>query len=65
MHDIRRLHGEGFNDSEIARKLYKKQPLIAKLRKEDGLVSLCRRGRPRTAKCKLEHLNPVLPDIPF
>lgn len=65
LHKIKMLHEQGFNDSEIARELNKKQPLISKLRKEAGLVSLCRRGRPRTASAKVEHLNPVLKDVPF
>lgn len=42
---IRELHSRGLNDSEIARETESKQPLIAKLRKEIGLISNASRGR--------------------
>jgi len=62
--DIKSLHKEGLNDSEIANKLDKKQPFIAKLRKEMGLVSNCSRGRPRAATNKTI-VNPTDKEIPF
>jgi len=43
---IVKLNAQGFSDSEIARQLGCKQPRVAKLRKEAGLTSVCKRGRP-------------------
>jgi predicted XRE-type DNA-binding protein len=43
---IARLNAEGLSDSEIARQLGCKQPRVSKLRKEAGLISVCKRGRP-------------------
>jgi hypothetical protein len=45
--NIKALHKTGLNDSEIAKKLDKKQPFIAKLRKDIGLDSHGSRGRPK------------------
>ena len=47
---IVRLNVEGLSDSEIARRLGCKQPRIAKLRKESGLESACKRGRPSNSR---------------
>lgn len=43
---ITKLNAQGLSDSEIARRLDCKQPLISKLRKAAGLSSVCKRGRP-------------------
>ena len=43
---IAKLNAEGKSDSEIARLLGCKQPRVSKLRKEAGLTSACKRGRP-------------------
>ena len=64
INDIKNLHKEGLNDSEIANKLDKKQPFIARLRKEAGLESHCSRGRPRAA-ANMVVVNPTMEDIPF
>jgi len=45
--NIKELHKMGLNDSEIAKRLDKKQPFIAKLRKDIGLDSHGSRGRPK------------------
>jgi hypothetical protein len=52
LQQIKTLYTEGLNDCEIAEKLNKKQPFIAKLRKEIGLVSLYKKGRPRNNSIK-------------
>jgi predicted XRE-type DNA-binding protein len=64
INDIKKLHQQGLNDSQIANKLEKKQPFISKLRKEAGLESLCSRGRPRFATDKII-VNPIMKEIPF
>lgn len=55
--NIKELHKEGLNDSEIAKKLDKKQPFIAKLRKDIGLDSNGSRGRPK--KYMIKELDTV------
>jgi len=44
---VKKLHQDGFSDSDIARILEKKQPFIFRLRKSAGLVTLYKKGRPK------------------
>jgi len=62
INDIKGLHQNGLNDSQIADRLGKKQPFISKLRKEAGLESICSRGRPRKATDKII-VNPIIKDM--
>lgn len=55
--NIKELHKTGLNDSEIAKRLDKKQPFIAKLRKDIGLDSHGSRGRPK--KYTIKELDTV------